>query len=102
MHVGLFMAPTDAQQGEGYRIIFMHVPVSWMSRFIYLVMAFWAALGLAFNNRLDAIMASALTPPAAIFTFFAIWRGDLVGKPMGWPWWVWGERTTHMLHLSYF
>src|SRR3546814_10916954 len=59
MYVGFFMAPTDAQQGEGYRIIFLHVPVSWMSMFIYLVMAFWAALGLAFNNRLAAMMASA-------------------------------------------
>src|SRR3546814_8269670 len=51
MYVGFFMAPTDAQQGEGYRIIFLHVPVSWMSMFIYLVMAFWAAIGLAFNSR---------------------------------------------------
>ena len=47
------VAPTDAQQGEGYRIIFLHVPASWMSMFIYLVMAFWAGLGLAFNFRLS-------------------------------------------------
>src|SRR5690625_1490658 len=46
LYVGFFMAPTDAQQGEGYRIIFLHVPVSWMSMFIYVVMAFWAAVGL--------------------------------------------------------
>jgi hypothetical protein len=49
--MSFFVAPTDAQQGEGYRIIFVHVPASWMSMFIYLVMAFWAGLGLALNTR---------------------------------------------------
>ncbi|HJV94806.1 MAG TPA: cytochrome c biogenesis protein CcsA, partial [Albitalea sp.] len=58
--IGLFVAPTDAQQGEGYRIIFVHVPASWMSMFIYCVMAFWAGFGLAFNIRLSGMMASAL------------------------------------------
>src|SRR5690606_14941733 len=62
MYVGFFVAPTDAQQGEGYRIIFLHVPVSWMSMLIYLAMAFWAAIGLVFNSRLSAMMASALAP----------------------------------------
>jgi heme exporter protein C len=53
------------QQGEGYRIIFIHVPASWMSMFIYLVMAFWAAIGLAFNTRLSGMMAQALAPTGA-------------------------------------
>ena len=43
--LSFFVAPTDATQGEGYRIIFVHVPTSWMSMFIYLVMAGWAAMG---------------------------------------------------------
>lgn len=51
--VGFLIAPIDAQQGEGYRIISLHVPASWLSMFIYLVMAFWAGLGLAFNFRLQ-------------------------------------------------
>jgi len=46
--------PTDTQQGESYRIIFIHVPAAWMSMFLYVVMAFWAGLGLAFNTRLSA------------------------------------------------
>src|SRR5512140_3500213 len=58
--LGLFVAPTDAQQGQGYRIIFVHVPASWMSMFIYCVMAFWAAVGLAFNIRLAAMAAWAI------------------------------------------
>jgi heme exporter protein C len=49
--IGLVVAPTDAQQGEAYRIIFIHVPAAWMSMFIYLVMAFWCAMSLVFNTR---------------------------------------------------
>ncbi|WP_323034580.1 heme ABC transporter permease CcmC [Pararhodobacter sp.] len=101
MYVGFFMAPTDAQQGEGYRIIFLHVPVSWMSMFIYLVMAFWAAIGLAFNNRLAAMMASALAPTGAMFTFLSLWTGALWGKPMWGTWWVWDARLTSELILLF-
>ena len=80
--IGFLLAPTDAQQGEGYRIIFLHVPASWMSMFIYLVMAFWAAIGLAFNFRLSGMMASALAPTGALFAFLSLWTGALWGKPM--------------------
>ena len=52
LYVAFFAAPTDAHQGEAYRIIFLHVPAAWMSMFIYLVMAGWAGFGLAFNTRL--------------------------------------------------
>src|SRR5262245_25392720 len=62
LYVGFFVAPTDFQQGESYRIIFIHVPAAWLSMFIYAVMAFWAALGLAFNTRLSSMLASALAP----------------------------------------
>lgn len=57
--VGFFVAPPDATQGNGYRIIFVHVASSWMSMFIYLVMAAWAGMGLALNTRLSAMMAQA-------------------------------------------
>src|SRR6476619_4757938 len=65
--IGFMVAPTDAQQGEGYRIIFVHVPASWMAMFTYCVMAFWAAVGLAFNVRLASMTASALAPTGALF-----------------------------------
>src|SRR5438105_4190915 len=81
-------APTDAQQGEVYRIIFIHVPAAWMSMFIYVVMAFWAALGFAMNTRLSAMMARALAPTGALFTFIALWTGSLWGKPTWGAWWV--------------
>jgi len=60
--IGLSIAPTDFQQGDAYRIIFIHVPAAWMSMFLYLVMAFWSALALGFNTRLSAMMAQALAP----------------------------------------
>jgi len=101
MYVGFFVAPTDAQQGEGYRIIFLHVPVSWMSMLIYLAMAFWAAIGLVFNSRLSAMMASALAPTGAIFTFLSLWTGALWGKPMWGTWWVWDARLTSELILLF-
>ena len=101
LYVGLITAPTDAQQGEVYRIIFIHVPAAWMSMFIYLVMAFWAALGLAFNTRLSGMMASALAPTGALFTFIALWTGSLWGKPTWGTYWVWDARLTSELILLF-
>ncbi len=99
--LGFFVAPTDAQQGEGYRIIFVHVPASWMSMFIYLVMAGWAGFGLAFNTRLSGMMASALAPTGALFAFLSLWTGALWGKPMWGAWWVWDARLTSELILLF-
>ena len=81
LYMSFFVAPTDYKQGEGYRIIFVHVPASWMSMFIYLVMAGWAALGLIFNTRL--------------------WTGSFWGKPMWGTWWVWDARITSELILLF-
>ncbi|MBP6778634.1 MAG: cytochrome c biogenesis protein CcsA [Piscinibacter sp.] len=99
--IGLVVAPTDAQQGEGYRIIFVHVAASWMSMFIYCVMAGWAALGLAFNTRLSAMMASALAPTGAMFALLSLVSGALWGKPMWGTWWVWDARLTSELILLF-
>ncbi|WP_284614823.1 heme ABC transporter permease CcmC [Aquabacterium humicola] len=99
--IGFFVAPTDAQQGEGYRIIFVHVPASWLSMFVYLVMAFWAAVGLAFNIRLASMMASALAPTGALFAALSLITGSLWGKPMWGTWWVWDARLTSELLLLF-
>ncbi|MGB2901823.1 MAG: heme ABC transporter permease CcmC, partial [Candidatus Dechloromonas phosphoritropha] len=99
--LGMLVAPTDFQQGEGYRIIFIHVPASWLSMFIYLVMAFWAAIGLAFNTRLSGMMAQALAPTGALMAFLSLWTGALWGKPMWGAWWVWDARLTSELILLF-
>jgi len=101
LYIGFFVAPTDAQQGEAYRIIFIHVPAAWMSMFLYVVMAFWAAIGLAFNTRLSGMMATALAPTGALFTFVALWTGALWGKPTWGTWWVWDARLTSELILLF-
>jgi heme exporter protein C len=101
LYVGFFMAPTDAQQGEVYRIIFIHVPAAWMSMFIYVVMAFWSAIGFTWQTRLSAMMARALAPTGALFTFIALWSGSLWGKPTWGTWWVWDARLTSELILLF-
>lgn len=101
LYISFFMAPTDAQQGEAYRIIFIHVPAAWMSMFIYVVMAFWAGVGLVFNTRLSGMWASALAPTGALMTFIALWTGSLWGKPTWGTWWVWDARLTSELILLF-
>lgn len=101
LYVGLLLAPADYQQGDAYRIIFVHVPAAWMSMLIYLVMAAWAGTGLVFNTRVSAMMASALAPTGAMFTFLALWTGALWGKPTWGTWWVWDARLTSELILLF-
>jgi len=101
LYIGFFVAPTDFQQSEAYRVIFIHVPAAWMGMFIYLVMAFWGAIGLAFNTRLSFMMVRALAPTGALFTFIALWTGALWGKPMWGAWWVWDARLTSTLILLF-
>ena len=101
LYLGLLLAPTDAQQGDAYRIIFVHVPAAWMSMVVYLAMAFWAAIGLVFNSRLSSMLASALAPTGAWMTFLALWTGALWGKPTWGTWWVWDARLTSELVLLF-
>ena len=101
LHVAFFVAPTDHQQGEAYRIIFIHVPAAWMSMFLYVVMASWAGVGLALNTRLSGMMASAIAPTGAMFTFVALWSGALWGRPTWGAYWVWDARLTSELVLLF-
>lgn len=101
LYIGFFVAPTDATQGDSYRIIFIHVPAAWMSMLLYLVMAFWAAIGWAFNARLASMVARAIAPTGALFTFLALWTGALWGKPTWGTWWVWDARLTSELILLF-
>jgi heme exporter protein C len=95
--VGFGIAPTDFQQGDAYRIIFIHVPAASISMLLYMVMAFWAAVGWAANVRLASMLAKAIAPTGALLTFIGLWTGALWGKPMWGTWWVWDARLT-----SYF
>jgi heme exporter protein C len=101
LYIGFYVAPMDAQQGEFYRIIFIHVPASIMSMFLYMIMAGYAALGLIFNTRLSAMMASAIAPTGALFALISLWTGALWGKPMWGAWWMWDARMTSELILLF-
>ena len=101
LYIGFFVAPTDATQGEAYRIIFIHVPAAWMSMLLYLVMAFWAVIGWAFNARLASMVARAIAPTGAMFTVLALWTGALWGQPTWGTWWVWDARLTSELILLF-
>jgi heme exporter protein C len=99
--VGFFVAPTDYQQGEVYRIIFIHVPAAWMAMFTYVVIAFWGMLSLSLNARLPAMMGHALAPTGAMFAFIALWTGAFWGRPTWGAYWVWDARLTSTLILLF-
>ncbi|MBK1645627.1 heme ABC transporter permease [Thiocapsa imhoffii] len=102
---GFFMTPdqlggTNAQK-EYYRIIFIHVPTAWMSMWLYVVMAGWAAVGLVFKTRLSFMMANAIAPTGAVFTFLALWTGAFWGRPSWGTYWDWDPRLTAELILFF-
>ena len=101
LYIGFFVAPTDAQQGESYRIIFIHVPAAWMSMVVYLAMAAWAAIGWIFNARMASMLARALAPSGMVFTLIALATGSFWGKPAWGTWWVWDARLTSELILLF-
>ena len=101
LYLGLLVAPTDAQQGEVYRVIFIHVPTAWMSMFLYFIMACYCGLTLVFNTRLSAMMARAIAPTGAMFTFIALWTGAFWGRPTWGTYWVWDARLTSELVLLF-
>jgi heme exporter protein C len=101
LYIGFFVAPTDFQQGDAYRIIYIHVPAAWMAMFLYVLMSIYAGLGLAFNARLWSMMATAIAPTGAMFAFISLWTGALWGKPMWGTWWVWDARLTSTLILFF-
>jgi heme exporter protein C len=101
LYIGFGVAPTDFQQGDVYRIIFIHVPAAWMSMFLYVVMAFWGAAALVFNTRLSAMMAQAIAPTGALMTFVALWSGALWGRPTWGTYWAWDARMTSELILLF-
>ena len=101
LFVGFFIAPTDFQQGDAYRIMFIHVPAAWMGMFLYVLMAIYAGVGWAFNARLSSMMASAIAITGASFTAISLVTGAFWGKPTWGTWWVWDARMTSTLILLF-
>ena len=101
MYGGLVLAPADYQQGDSFRIIYLHVPSAWMSLFVYLIMAFSGAVSLIWRIKITDIIARASAPIGASFTFIALVTGAIWGKPMWGTYWVWDARLTSELILLF-
>ncbi|MHB1516309.1 MAG: heme ABC transporter permease [Acidiferrobacteraceae bacterium] len=101
LYWGLVIAPPDYQQGDSYRIMFVHVPSAWMSLFVYVVMAVGAAISFIWNIKLADVLAASSAPLGASFTLIALVTGSLWGKPMWGTWWVWDARLTSELILFF-
>ena len=99
--LGLVVAPADYEQGESYRIIYVHVPAAWMSMFVYTTMAVSSAVFLIWRLKLADIVAAASAPIGAGFTLVALVTGSLWGKPTWGTWWIWDGRLTSELLLLF-
>jgi heme exporter protein C len=101
LYGGLVLAPADYQQGDAYRIIFIHVPSAWMGLFIYGVMAVASFIALVWRIKLAEAVAMESAPIGAAFTFITLVTGSLWGKPMWGTWWTWDARLTSELVLLF-
>jgi heme exporter protein C len=101
LYGGLVTAPVDYQQGDSYRVIFIHVPAAWMSMFIYGVMAVCGGIVLVWRMKLAEVMLISSAHVGAGITFLALVTGSIWGKPMWGTWWVWDARLTSELLLLF-
>ena len=101
-YAGLFVAPEDYQQGDAFRIIYVHVPSAYLSMMAYMFMAFGGAVGLIWRMKLAHAVGAAAAPIGAAFTFLALVTGSIWGRPMWGTWWEWGDpRLTSELILLF-
>ena len=98
---GLAFAPADYQQGDSFRIIYIHVPAAAFSMGVYVAMAISGAIGLIWRIKLATMVSKSCAPVGAAFTFLALATGSLWGKPMWGTWWVWDARLTSELILLF-
>lgn len=98
---GLFLAPADYQQGDGFRIIYVHVPCAFLSLMVYGVMSAAAFSALVWRIKMAYLVIKHSAPIGAMFTFLALVTGSLWGKPMWGTWWIWDARLTSELILLF-
>jgi len=98
---GFGFAPADYQQGDSFRIIYIHVPAAIWSMATYALMAMASMIGLIWKSRQANMIAAAMAPVGATFTFIALATGATWGKPMWGTWWVWDARLTSELVLLF-
>jgi heme exporter protein C len=98
---GLLLAPPDYQQGDAFRMIYVHVPGAWMSEFVYSLMAVAGAIALIWRIKIGHAVAAAAAPIGASFTLLALVTGSMWGRPMWGTYWAWDPRLTTELILLF-
>ena len=101
LYGGLVFAPADYQQGDSFRIIYVHVPAAWMAQFVYTFMALGAAISLIWRVKMADVITRASAPIGASFAFITLVTGAIWGKPTWGAWWVWDARLTSVLILFF-
>lgn len=101
LYYGLDVAPPDYQQGQVYRILFIHVPCAVLSMSIYFMMAVAAGLFLIWKLKVADMVAKICAPLGALFTALALLTGSIWGKPTWGTWWIWDARLTSELILLF-
>ncbi|GED21104.1 heme ABC transporter permease [Halomonas halmophila] len=98
---GLGFAPADYQQGNSFRIIYVHVPAALLAQSIYVAMALAGLVFLVWRVKLADMAATAMAPLGAGMTFLALFSGAVWGVPTWGTWWQWDARLTSMLILLF-
>jgi heme exporter protein C len=98
---GLVFAPPDYQQGDAFRIVYVHAPSAWLSQFAYTTMAVAGAIGLVWRIKVGHAVAAATAPIGASFTLATLVTGSLWGRPMWGTYWAWDPRLTTELILLF-
>ena len=104
---GIWFTPADYQQGDAFRIMYVHVPCAILSLFLYTWMAGCSLIYLVWRIKMADLLAYSIAPIGAFFTFAALVTGSIWGKPMWGTWWIWDARLTSeliskMLKVRYF
>ena len=101
LYLGLFVAPADYQQGDAFRIMYIHVPSAWLSLFAYTVLVFSSVVSLVWRIKVFEILSISCAKIGALFTFLTLITGSIWGKPMWGTWWAWDARLTSELILFF-
>ncbi len=101
MYQAFFVVPADYQQGQSFRIMYLHVPAAWMSMLAYMFMAAMGFIALVWRIRTVEILAMCTAPVGAAFTAVTLIAGSLWGRPTWGTYWVWDARLTSELVLLF-
>ncbi|HST44288.1 MAG TPA: heme ABC transporter permease CcmC, partial [Luteimonas sp.] len=101
LYAALYRVPADYQQGDSFRILYIHVPAAWMSLLVFALMALYAAIALVWRIKICESLAMACAPIGAAFTVVTLLTGSIWGKPMWGTWWDWDPRLTTELILLF-